>query len=238
MGTAAGQGAAGEAVSASLESGAQSVLEGGSNSGVPPFSSAASSGASSAALAPPPRLGSAAGAKGPKPLHCLKASGPTGPLKVSHMGTQFFAELTGRYGYDFDRVQRWRQKGWGADADVILIPIHSIVLKHWYLIAMEPARKRIHLFDSLVNRGKETDYRADMICTWYEDASGGSESAEGWDCYIYLKGVPQQTNNFDCGLFMYSIARCIVQGRTWDFSQADMPLLRRRLALSILESAV
>ena len=45
--------------------------------------------------------------------------------------------------------------------------------------------------------------------------------------------VPQQKNTVDCGDFCIAMARCIAEGRAFDFMQENVPLLRRRLALSI-----
>ena len=45
--------------------------------------------------------------------------------------------------------------------------------------------------------------------------------------------VPQQGNTVDCGVFCVAMARCIAEGRAFDFMQENVPLLRRRLALSI-----
>jgi Ulp1 family protease len=48
--------------------------------------------------------------------------------------------------------------------------------------------------------------------------------------------VPQQTNGFDCGVFCITYADFLTEGFSLaEFSQNDMPLLRRKLGANILQ---
>lgn len=51
--------------------------------------------------------------------------------------------------------------------------------------------------------------------------------------HISLKGIPQQTNGYDCGVFMCQYALYLALGKPFDFTQRDMSTIRRRMALEI-----
>lgn len=48
--------------------------------------------------------------------------------------------------------------------------------------------------------------------------------------------VPQQSNYYDCGIFMCCFATAISQGKKFTFTQADMPYERRKLILDIVQA--
>lgn len=56
---------------------------------------------------------------------------------------------------------------------------------------------------------------------------------EGWEDYI-LEDTPQQENGFDCGVFTCQFLEALSRGlETFDFTQDDMPYLRRRMIWEI-----
>ena len=48
--------------------------------------------------------------------------------------------------------------------------------------------------------------------------------------------IPRQFNDFDCGVFLCMYADYLSEGSPLRFSQADMPLFRRRLILAIIKA--
>jgi len=48
--------------------------------------------------------------------------------------------------------------------------------------------------------------------------------------------IPTQSNVVDCGFFVMNYARCLAEGHEWDFSQADIPDLRKQTVLRVLEA--
>jgi sentrin-specific protease 1 len=50
------------------------------------------------------------------------------------------------------------------------------------------------------------------------------------------KGIPQQTNSNDCGVFMCLFADYVSRDAPYEFGQADMPAFRRQIVISILDN--
>ena len=67
--------------------------------------------------------------------------------------------------------------------------------------------------------------------------AGRAVDVSGWTAVVHPRSlVPQQRNAIDCGAFCVSAARCLAEGREWDFAQRDIPLIRRKLALRIAKA--
>ncbi len=56
--------------------------------------------------------------------------------------------------------------------------------------------------------------------------------------YTAADGTPRQTNGFDCGMFMSRTAEYLVRDAVLDFTQADMPNLRRRMVFELSQKAL
>ena len=54
-----------------------------------------------------------------------------------------------------------------------------------------------------------------------------------WIDYV-PKHIPGQENGYDCGVFMCTYGEYISRDAPFDFSQANMPYLRRRMMYEIL----
>ena len=49
--------------------------------------------------------------------------------------------------------------------------------------------------------------------------------------------MPQQNNNYDCGVFLLAIAEDVFKNKTAaTFTQKDIPQIRLKIAISIVES--
>merc|ERR1712043_132378 len=51
-----------------------------------------------------------------------------------------------------------------------------------------------------------------------------------------VKGIPRQLNGSDCGVFTCQYAEFLSREASFEFSQGDMPRLRRRMAAEILQN--
>lgn len=128
--------------------------------------------------------------------------------------------------------------------DVILLPLH-VTGVHWSLIALDLGARAAHLFDSLLDDEDDDGARAagDALLRnalrWLAHESvprGQAIDTATWRTLVHgASAVPQQSNTNDCGVFLLSFARCITTGCAWDFSAADIPFLRRRIALDLLQ---
>eukprot|EP00953_Heterococcus_sp_UTEX-ZZ885_P019118 10679-Heterococcus_DN1.PRE.1 len=84
--------------------------------------------------------------------------------------------------------------------------------------------------------GRGSSY-TEALEQWLDDehvTRKGSECAIEWELVPTLPTVPQQSNGSDCGVFSCMFADYISEDLPLQFSQADMPHFRQRLALQIL----
>ena len=54
----------------------------------------------------------------------------------------------------------------------------------------------------------------------------------------HVENLPQQTNGFDCRVFALKYADCAAKDADINFEQKDMPLMRRRMMLEILQAVI
>jgi sentrin-specific protease 1 len=84
--------------------------------------------------------------------------------------------------------------------------------------------------------GRGSSY-TEALEQWLDDehvTRKGCECAIEWELVPTLPTVPQQSNGSDCGVFSCMFADYISEDLPLQFSQADMPHFRQRLALQIL----
>ena len=174
-------------------------------------------------------------------------------------------ELTRGGVYDASRVARWSAASADLSAyDVLLFPVHCGT--HWALAALDQGARAGHWWDSLAPAAGASPAAGAALDTaqrWMADRSGLSRAGAGagdgdgaggrgrgrgrgrgeggaWGRFLHAQiDVPQQENGSDCGVFMLALARCLSLGKmSWDFSQIDIPLLRRRMALDLIATVV
>jgi len=123
--------------------------------------------------------------------------------------------------------------------DLVIVPIHCHG-NHWTLAVINFSARRFEYYDSL--RGGP-----DMVLVhlrrWLEDEHLAKkeqpyDTAE-WTDIVWARGeTPQQRNGSDCGVFMSRTADYLSRGAIIDFSQEDMPFLRRRMVFEILQTSL
>jgi hypothetical protein len=59
-----------------------------------------------------------------------------------------------------------------------------------------------------------------------------------WDIVLTQQSTPEQNSSYDCGVFTCYFANYVGASEPFEFSQDDIPLLRRRLALDLLREKV
>jgi Ulp1 family protease len=102
--------------------------------------------------------------------------------------------------------------------DIFMIPI--CVDDHWILVAVNFMSGRICIYDSF--RGEFPEF-ADTINRFLA-FQGGSQLP------VVYTDVPEQTNGYDCGVFVMMFARCICFGAALDsFAQSDMDTIREEI---------
>jgi len=182
-----------------------------------------------------------------KQVACMLAAGlraAAGIPRTFMFNTFFFARLCERAGcYDYDGVRTWGFKN-GLDVgsvDRILIPVNVENL-HWVLVIVDVKERRFLFFDSLGGRAASV---LGMVRRWLTDEVVnrlGVDTAESWNINswdgLVDVGLPRQRDGGSCGVFVLAAADCFALGVPLCFSQADMPVLRQRMSLALLEESL
>ncbi|XP_062337901.1 sentrin-specific protease 5-like [Osmerus eperlanus] len=143
--------------------------------------------------------------------------------KVHFLNSFFHRQLMTK---GYEGVRRWTKKVDLFSKTLLLVPIHLEI--HWCLVTVDIASKRINLYDSQGIKFKEV---AQNILKYIKtEAMEKKQTAfqSGWTVFVN-EGIPQQTNENDCGVFVLEYCRCLVLGKPLQFSQRDMSTVRKRI---------
>jgi sentrin-specific protease 1 len=137
------------------------------------------------------------------------------------------------------------------DCQLILAPVN--LPNHWVCVAIDLVNKNFTLYDSLAvefssDPVQGRDYVTklykvlDALACWLVDEAEDKLGAGGltdWQEALHwprrvpglggMLAVPQQTGHSDCGVFTLAYASCLTMNKQFNFTQQDMPSLRRRL---------
>lgn len=141
-----------------------------------------------------------------------------------HFFNSFFHKQLVAKGYE--GVKRWTKKVDLFSKWLLLIPIHLEI--HWSLVTVTMATKTINYYDS---QGIVFRHTTDNIMKYLQsEAREKKQTAfqKGWKITI-IKGIPQQKNDSDCGVFVLEYCRRLSVKQPLQFSQEDMPRIRKRL---------
>ncbi|XP_018423084.1 PREDICTED: sentrin-specific protease 5 [Nanorana parkeri] len=151
------------------------------------------------------------------------------PEKVHFLNSFFHRQLMTK---GYNGVKRWTKKVDVFKKILLLIPIHLEV--HWSLITVNIPKKLISFYDSqgihfkfcvenirkyLITEAKEKSY---------------PEFLDGWQTAV-TKCIPQQKNDSDCGVFVLQYCKCLALEQPFQFSQEDMPRVRKRIYKELCE---
>lgn len=141
-----------------------------------------------------------------------------------HFFNSFFHKQLVAKGYE--GVKRWTKKIDLFSKWLVLIPIHLEI--HWSLVTVSMANKTISYYDSqgIVFRHTTENIMKYLLAEAKEKKQTGFQ--KGWKITI-IKGIPQQKNDSDCGVFVLEYCRCLSVKQPFRFSQEDMPRIRKRI---------
>lgn len=148
-----------------------------------------------------------------------------------HVFSTFFYTTLREKGYA--GVKKWakRAKVDVSKQDLIIIPI-NLNQTHWALSIIDNNSQKIQYFDSLAGDGTSILYD---LQNYMISETGNSSRYEMYDI-VGLSDCPNQQNGFDCGVFTCTAAAYIARGKDLEYSQVDMPNLRRRMCWEILHA--
>ncbi|XP_021455446.2 sentrin-specific protease 5 [Oncorhynchus mykiss] len=143
--------------------------------------------------------------------------------KVHFFNSFFHRQLVAK---GYEGVKRWTKKVDLFSKSLLLIPIHLEI--HWSLITVDMANHHIHYYDS---QGIVFKYTIENIMRYILAEAKEKKQAtyqNGWKMIIN-KGIPQQKNDSDCGVFVLEYCKCLALKEPLQFTQDDMPKVRKRI---------
>ena len=133
------------------------------------------------------------------------------------------------------KVKRWTKKVKPNvfAKDMILFPM-NLNNAHWCCGCVNMKKKRFELYDS--TGVHEHEFYGNMRAWLTMEAEKGEIelNLDEWTNYDEDASIPRQENMHDCGVFAMFFLSCLALGKPFNFSQADMPVLRKRIAFEIL----
>lgn len=138
-------------------------------------------------------------------------------------------------------IAKWTKRG---DQSLNLFQKHALLIpwnydnEHWALVAAFPLLNRIIYLDSLRRDGTEARSRVlSYLEAEYQDKQSTKLATANWTSFDE-KNVPEQTDPFNCGVFVCQMAERVSKGLGFDFSQADMPRLREEMLSQIVAGKI
>ncbi|RYP48013.1 hypothetical protein DL768_006004 [Monosporascus sp. mg162] len=126
------------------------------------------------------------------------------------------------------------KRTWGVtpenffEIDTFLLPINHG--SHWTVIVIRPSRRTIAYVDSFHSRGSR---ELGTAYNFLKGFLGSRYKDDEWQTVQY--NVPRQTNSYDCGILVITNSIYLALGIDPNtYSQADMPLMRLRMAAMLL----
>ena len=120
----------------------------------------------------------------------------------------------------------------------ILIPIHLFEENHWTLISINMRKRTICHYDSLPtgNRYQVVKNIIDFLKDAHMTCFGNPLNPKQWDNKLPI--IPKQKNLVDCGAFVLQIAENISRGAPHTFTPEEIPSIRKRMVLEILNQKI
>ncbi|KAH8835416.1 hypothetical protein DL96DRAFT_1702399 [Flagelloscypha sp. PMI_526] len=133
------------------------------------------------------------------------------PLNVHYFSTFFWPKLT-KDGYDKGRLAKWTKK-------IDLFSKDAVLIAHTTAWGGPPSDKF-----KFLRRYLDSESR---------DKKKKPFDFTDWEDFVH-PDTPQQENHFDCGVFTLQTLLAVSRGdETFNFSQKDMPYIRRRMVWEI-----
>lgn len=112
-----------------------------------------------------------------------------------------------------------------------LVPVH--LRTHWCLAVVDFIHHQICYYDSMGNNNEACF----QLLKDYIKSFGQQCAIKKWSC-ITPKNIPHQKNVFDCGIFACMYAKLLAQSQRFEFSQQDMPNIRKQMAFELFMKTI
>ncbi|XP_023321487.1 sentrin-specific protease 1 [Eurytemora carolleeae] len=134
----------------------------------------------------------------------------------------------------YSSIRRWTKKTDIFAQDIVFIPVHLGM--HWCLATIDLKKKEINYYDSMGGNNQQClDLLFKYLKEEHQDKKKSELSTEGWKLTL-VKGIPQQMNGSDCGMFACKFAEYLSRRARISFTQENMPYFRRRMVYEIVKN--
>ncbi|GAB0495956.1 hypothetical protein MMPV_007266 [Pyropia vietnamensis] len=157
------------------------------------------------------------------------------PLAPRHhfFNSYFFAVLSPRGGYAYERVQRWTQNVNVLGCDKLFFPV-NLRNSHWALVAVDMRAGLVSLYDSLGVRNRDV---CAVIVRWLADEAQRTHSP-AWEWTVVAPWCRKQENADDCGVFMLQNMNYLAMGIDLGNITRCKTYYRRRMAAKLLARCI
>jgi sentrin-specific protease 1 len=107
---------------------------------------------------------------------------------------------------------------------------------HWCLAVVDMDTKEINYYDSMGgNNNRCLDALKKYLNEEHKAKKGSPLDMSEWHTSL-KKDIPQQMNGSDCGMFACKFSEYLSRRKRISFTQANMPLFRRRMIYEIVKN--
>ena len=127
-------------------------------------------------------------------------------------------------------MSRWASEIRGKtllQLDIIFIPVNQNC--HWILVVVHPGTRIIKELNSL-------DATSSVYAHQIKQFFNREVSEERWE--VECASSPQQSNDYDCGAFLLTSARCIALGLPVNFNQSNIANMRKRIVAELINNDI
>ena len=137
---------------------------------------------------------------------------------------------------NYSKVERWTRKVDLFSHDLIFIPVHLCV--HWCLAVVDFRKCGIYYYNSK----RLANYEClNAIEQFLKDEHLAKKNVpldlSNFE-KLNVKDIPEQTNNYDCGMFICKFAEYISRNAVITFKEDDLQFFRRRMVYEIVEKTI
>ncbi|KAI0034931.1 hypothetical protein K488DRAFT_76942 [Vararia minispora EC-137] len=156
-----------------------------------------------------------------------------GKVLDCHYFNSFFWTKMVNEGYEKSRLNKWTKKFDIFAKDVVLIPVNHHNT-HWTGAAINFREKRIESYDSMGAKNKIVfEVLREYLDAEHRDKKKKPFDFTRWQDHAPVT-TPRQENGYDCGVFTCRFLEMLSRGQDFNFSQRDIPYLRRRMIWEII----
>jgi len=158
---------------------------------------------------------------------------------ILELNTDFLISYK-RHGYKF--IYKWFKTKYPSlnNYKRIVIPINPN-MNHWALLVVEIWEGKIYCADSFNRLNMEelslaSEFFNQIFIDYFQDSGIKRTIPKNWKYENW--NSPNQSNSYDCGVFTCTNARYYLFDKHPDYTEADIPLLRHRIAWELINNTI